>query len=1404
MSEEHLKATKQQFEQCQKRDERDRRIQCHQTLKTSSYEEHKDFNPPKVPGTCAWALRHERFRYWNASSKDDLLWISADPGCGKSVLAKSLIDVDLQRTDARTTSYFFFKDNGQQESIATAFCAILHQLFSRRLKLIEYAMSAFDRLGKQITLDFPELWRILLAATADPEAGEVICILDALDECKETERQRLMAHLTGFYNETKRYSTSNRRGRLKFLVTSRPYDDIRRGFNAFPDELPLIHLRGEDENDSISKEIDLVIKKRVEDLTVNLNLDKDTRLSIQRKLLSVKHRTYLWLHLAIQDIDQTYQDCLRFDQDSINLIPATVEQAYEKILNRPITKRNKNKVRKVFQIILGARRPLAIKEMAIALGIATSEGVESLEKACLPYLGLGDKLRRMCGLFVFINHYQFYLIHQTAKEFLVRQGDLLATTTSSWKYCLSWREVEALMTEICAKFLCLKDVELAAEATAQDSDSDSAPVYSIADAEYTNDYSEVENFLAYSSLYWPMHFKDSHLSIEDPVMQLVWELYDTTRRIHILWTSISDALSEETWDMPGMAKIQLAATLGHNTILEVLLEQTRSDDGIADYERETALAIASSLGNEQVVQQLIDAGVRIENDDKGVGPLELASSKGNLEIVRILLRTLANSGNETLGSAASNAVQLPSSAGDSLDNALYEAAFHGREQVVRILLDAGANADAQDISANTALMAASSNDHEEVVQMLLDAGANINTCLGSGTALHRASQGSLERVVEVLLKGGADIDAQGGEYILDRAGERSSERRGRSKQRLFPRVTYHGEQLEFEKSYQATALQLACEAGHEPIVNALLKAKANVNAGAEIPRTVTALQWASRRGYATIVRRLLHAGADVNARGIDGTALQLASWKGYEVVVRILLDANADVAAGAMSPYGTITGNEEDVKWPSMINCWEPGYRQAAGVTPLQLAVIFGKEAVARLLLDAGADIDAHGIGCPRSPLWLALPRENMARMLLERGANVDAENKYAQHTPLQKASEAGHDFWVNCLLEYGANVNARGSDECMAIHRASRKGHVTVVQILLDAGADVNARAGDHGTALQQAAGEGHKQVVKVLLDAGADIKNEAGCPGKGTSLQRASQNGHQAVVRMLLDRGAGIEARSQECHRTSLQLASWEGHQSVARLLLEKGANIVGETGISALELAMYRGHKSVFMALLDAGANLDNADLRDPSTWLQQAAADGNFSWTKTLLKTGSDVNGMRRRGPYCRTALQEASEGGHHDIVLELLIAGAQVNAVPVGFDPSSPIQLAAREGHEAVVDKLLSWGATVDEGAEYGGERTALQWASWKGQEEMVLMLLDAGANVDAEGTGVFGLGDGGNGNALWLASRAGHEGTVKVLREAGATEGRPRHLRRWTFGGFRSNSDSLCELPCCDSFSYFE
>lgn len=108
---------------------------CIQSFYVSAYEKQLNRNPDAVKGTCHWLLDNARFQQWEESKSSSLLWVSAGPGCGKSVASKMLIkilsEMHCKRAKPRTVCYFFFKeDDDSQRTVENALCAILHQILT--------------------------------------------------------------------------------------------------------------------------------------------------------------------------------------------------------------------------------------------------------------------------------------------------------------------------------------------------------------------------------------------------------------------------------------------------------------------------------------------------------------------------------------------------------------------------------------------------------------------------------------------------------------------------------------------------------------------------------------------------------------------------------------------------------------------------------------------------------------------------------------------------------------------------------------------------------------------------------------------------------------------------------------------------------------------------------------------------------------------------------------------------------------------------------------------------------------------------------------------------------------------------------------------------------------------------
>jgi ankyrin repeat domain-containing protein 50 len=329
-----LKAIEMEREEKQSWRQTEKERECHQVFRNSiKYEEYKDRNRNRVPGTCKWFLEHPKFINWRNEQSSSLIWVSADPGCGKSVLSKALIDEGLLGADPKnaTTCYFFFKDDSANQRSATkALSALLHQLFSKKMALIKHAMDDFRQNKDKLSDLFGLMWTILEKAAADPNAGEITCVLDALDECEEAEKINLINILREFYSSRRKPNT-----RLKFLVTSRPYYDIERRFQSLTDNMPTIRLAGEEETEAITQEIDLVIRAEIPKIALELGLKPNAQEFLKQHLLCISNRTYLWLYMILNVIRESLGATTSKKLEKlVEELPETVSEAYEAILKK--------------------------------------------------------------------------------------------------------------------------------------------------------------------------------------------------------------------------------------------------------------------------------------------------------------------------------------------------------------------------------------------------------------------------------------------------------------------------------------------------------------------------------------------------------------------------------------------------------------------------------------------------------------------------------------------------------------------------------------------------------------------------------------------------------------------------------------------------------------------------------------------------------------------------------------------------------------------------------------------------------------------------------------------------------------------------------------------------------------
>ncbi|KAI2617195.1 hypothetical protein GGR54DRAFT_218280 [Hypoxylon sp. NC1633] len=714
-----------------------RRTNVLSSLSSVPYKDRKDRNPERVDGTCEWFTTHSLFNQWRDSKQSSLLWVSADPGCGKSVLAKHLVDAVLPSSHLRTTCYFFFKDDFEdQRNLEAAFCSLLHQIFIQKEHLLSNDILKSFEQDRQVYTSFASLWEILTRVSSDKDAGEIVCILDALDECTENGRSQLVRSLEKLYTQEEDKNV------LKFLLTSRPYGHIQRGFQLLEDRIPTIHLSGdaEIEVEMISKEIGLVIKAKMEETTSRLKLQEEEAKVILLELTSTKNRTYLWVSLIFDLINESDQTQIGHLQSLIRKADS-VSKAYEKILNSSSCP---EKAKKLLQIVVAAERPLSIEEMATALAVEKHYKFYDQLKI-EPIHRFRKYVRDLCGLFVTIVDSKIYLIHQTAREFLVREPDLSGSNMiPKWQHSLDLMESDLVLAEVCMWYLLLDGSHQA--------------------------------FLHYAAVNWTFHFREASRTKGTELMHQAVLLCDTGSYKYARWFGILYREYDEAESFPGsFTSLMVASYCGLEEVVLPLLLKSKPKLNLRDNKfRRSALSWACYNGHEGVVKLLLLG--RITNKQFVSYGLPKRSRyqilKAQLFGKRVHINCRSHIGYTPLGEAVSwgrvaNVRQLlEKGANIEAENCvgctpLITAAERGNVEVVRELLDKGANIEAKDKYGCTPLTAAVNHGYVEVVRELLDKGANIEArnIVGETPLIAAAESGYVEGVRKLLDKG-ANIEAK--------------------------------------------------------------------------------------------------------------------------------------------------------------------------------------------------------------------------------------------------------------------------------------------------------------------------------------------------------------------------------------------------------------------------------------------------------------------------------------------------------------------------------------------------------------------------------------------------------------------------------------------------------------------
>lgn len=399
-----------------------------------------------------------------------------------------------------------------------------------------------------------------------------------------------------------------------------------------------------------------------------------------------------------------------------------------------------------------------------------------------------------------------------------------------------------------------------------------------------------------------------------------------------------------------------------------------------------------------------------------------------------------------------------------------------------------------------------------------------------------------------------------------------------------------------------TALQVAVCQGHAGAVRLLMSNRADAgrpNAKGELP-----LVQAAASGKTDVVRALLDGGANPNVRDTAGqtplfasddpaivqallgsradpnltngageTPLADAARMGSTAKMELLLRAGAHVNARSGGQTALLTAFNADIVRLLLAAKADPNFTNTLGETPLLVMARGGKSEAVRLLLAAGARVDARGPG-RRTPLMLAADAD-VARLLIGARADVSARDQDGE-TPLMHAARQGRAAVARVLLESGANI-ADKNNAGETVATAARDGRdsqtiALVREAMLNqrlAEADRAAAAGDKAGALAAyVAALPAMAQVGTIQERQLRLKILRLASGMPTAPQfpEAAQE-HVVRADVYLKRGRSAAEIEQEM-REALKLVPWwaDGYFNIG---LIQGNDGRYRDGISTLEL-------------------------------------------------------------------------------------------------------------------------------------------------------------------------------------------------------------------------------------------
>ncbi|KAL2890555.1 Vegetative incompatibility protein HET-E-1 [Ceratocystis lukuohia] len=391
---------------------------------TDPYIDKKDIESRKgglLKESYRWILSHKNFQQFLSESESPILWIKGDPGKGKTMLLCGIID-ELERASQTSLSYFFCQaTNDRVNTASSVLRGLIYYLAYRNPHLTKHIRNKYDR--KKDMFNSPGAWHelceILTSMLNDPSLKNPILIVDALDECR-TSQKDLLEFIA-------------KPSRAKWIVSSRNWLDIEEILDDAEQKVK-IHL--EINQESVSAAVNSFINFKVDELAKQKKYNREMKDAVSEHLRANADGTFLWVSLICQELSNSQK---WHTAKKLKSFPPGLYPLYGRMLEQICDLDDAQLCKDIIANALVTYRPLTLDELYVLV-----EAFDGLEKEDV------KQAVSLCGSFLTVHNNYVSFVHQSAKDYFQEKaaGEILPFGIQHQHQAIFSRSLDVLHKEL--------------------------------------------------------------------------------------------------------------------------------------------------------------------------------------------------------------------------------------------------------------------------------------------------------------------------------------------------------------------------------------------------------------------------------------------------------------------------------------------------------------------------------------------------------------------------------------------------------------------------------------------------------------------------------------------------------------------------------------------------------------------------------------------------------------------------------------------------------------------------------------------------------------------------------------------------------------------------------------------